>query len=252
MKPERSANTQIYGVLPVLEALRAGRRAVNHLTLAEGVKDQRLQEIITLARQQNIPLRRTPREDLTRLAQGANHQGVLATVAAARYAEPHDLLNTLTQGNEPALCVVLDGVEDPRNLGAIIRTAECAGAGGVFVPERRAVGLTETVAKASAGALEHLPVARVTNLTRLLSDLQQRGVWTVGTDANAATDYTAWDWTLPCAVVLGGEGAGLHRLVRATCDTLVRIPLHGQIASLNVSVAAGIVLYEARRQRQKK
>jgi 23S rRNA (guanosine2251-2'-O)-methyltransferase len=151
--------------------------------------------------------------------------------------------------DEPPLAVVLDGVEDPRNLGAVVRTVECAGAHGVFIPERRAVGLTETVAKAAAGALEHVPVARAANLSRLIEEFKERNIWTVGTSALASTSYTAWDWTQPTALFLGGEGAGLHRLVRERCDVLVSIPLHGRISSLNVSVAAGVLLYEAIRQR---
>jgi 23S rRNA (guanosine2251-2'-O)-methyltransferase len=150
---------------------------------------------------------------------------------------------------DPPLAVVLDGVEDPRNLGAIIRTVDCAGAHGIFIPERRAAGLTEIVAKTSAGALEHVAVARAANLTRLIDEFKERGIWTVGTAADADADYTAWDWTQPSALFLGGEGYGLHRLVRERCDTLVRIPTRGHITSLNVSVAAGIVLYEAVRQR---
>ncbi len=144
---------------------------------------------------------------------------------------------------------MLDGVEDPRNLGAVIRTVECAGAHGVFIPERRASGLTETVAKAAAGALEYVPVARAANVVRLIEELKERGIWTVGTAAGAETSYANWDWTQPCALLLGGEGEGLRRLVRERCDVLVSIPLRGRIESLNVSVAAGIVLYEALRQR---
>jgi 23S rRNA (guanosine2251-2'-O)-methyltransferase len=144
---------------------------------------------------------------------------------------------------------VLDGIEDPRNLGAILRTAECAGASGVFIPERRAAGLNETVAKASAGAIEYLPVARVTNLSVLIRQLKERNVWVVGTAAGAAASYSDWDWTRPTAIVLGGEGSGLHRLVRENCDQLVSIPVQGRIESLNVSVATGIILYEALRQR---
>jgi 23S rRNA (guanosine2251-2'-O)-methyltransferase len=146
--------------------------------------------------------------------------------------------------------VVLDGVEDPRNLGAIARTVECAGAHGIFLPERRAAGLTETVAKTAAGALDYVSVSKVTNLTRLLEDLKSRGVWTVGTSLKATMDYTDWDWRQPSAVVLGGEGKGLHRLVEENCDVLVKIPLAGKIESLNVSVAAGVILYEAMRQRK--
>jgi 23S rRNA (guanosine2251-2'-O)-methyltransferase len=143
----------------------------------------------------------------------------------------------------------LDAVEDPRNLGAILRTAECAGVGGVFIPERRAVGLTATVAKAAAGALEHVSVARVTNLVQLIEQLKRRNIWVIGAAADGTSDYTEWDWTVPSALFLGGEASGLHRLVRERCDALVRIPLRGRLESLNVSVAAGVILYEALRQR---
>ncbi|MFN2417020.1 MAG: 23S rRNA (guanosine(2251)-2'-O)-methyltransferase RlmB [Pyrinomonadaceae bacterium] len=240
---------------PVLEALRAGARPVERLTVAEGAHETRLREILEIARYADIPVRRVPRAELQRLAAGANHQGVVATIAAAHYTHTDDLLDALAARvgtNEPPLAVVLDGVEDPRNLGAVIRTVECAGAHGVFVPERRASGLTETVAKAAAGALEYVPVARAANVVRLIEELKGRGIWTVGTAAGAETSYADWDWAQPCALLLGGEGEGLRRVVRERCDVLVSIPLRGQIESLNVSVAAGIVLYEAVRQRTAK
>jgi 23S rRNA (guanosine2251-2'-O)-methyltransferase len=243
----------VFGVQPVLEALRAGARPVERLTLAEGAHESRLREILEIARYADIPVRRVPRVELQRLAAGANHQGVVATIAAAHYTHADELLDALSARvgtNDPPLAVVLDGVEDPRNLGAVIRTLECAGAHGVFVPERRASGLTETVAKAAAGALEYVPVSRAANVVRLLEELKRRGVWTVGTAADAERDYTEWDWTQPSAILLGGEGEGLRRLVRERCDVLVRIPLLGRIESLNVSVAAGIILYEAVRQRR--
>jgi 23S rRNA (guanosine2251-2'-O)-methyltransferase len=242
----------VFGVQPVLEALRAGTRPVERLTVAEGAHETRLREILEIARYADIPVRRVPRSELQRLAAGANHQGVVATIAAAHYTHADDLLDALAARvgtAEPPLAVVLDGVEDPRNLGAVIRTVECAGAHGVFVPERRASGLTETVAKAAAGALEYVPVARAANVVRLMEELKARGVWTIGTAAGAETSYADWDWTQPCALLLGGEGEGLRRLVRERCDVLVSIPLRGRIESLNVSVAAGIVLYEAVRQR---
>jgi 23S rRNA (guanosine2251-2'-O)-methyltransferase len=147
--------------------------------------------------------------------------------------------------------VVLDGVEDPRNLGAILRSAECAGVDGVFLPERRAVGLTETVAKSSAGATEYVRIAKVGNINRLIEELKSRDIWVVGTSGDAKTSYTDWDWTRPSALVLGGEGSGLHRLVAENCDVLVKIPMYGKIESLNVSVAAGVILFEALRQRNK-
>jgi 23S rRNA (guanosine2251-2'-O)-methyltransferase len=248
-----ATTTKLYGVSPVLEALRAGNRPIDHITIAEGAHPERLRELIELARGAGVGVRRAPRVELARLVgANANHQGVVATIAAARYADASVLLDALAARvgtDDPPLAVVLDGVEDPRNLGAIIRTAECAGAHGLFIPERRAAGLTEVVAKTAAGALERVRVARVANLARLIEELKERGIWTVGTSADAALPYTAWDWRAPCALFLGGEGAGLHRLVRERCDTLVRIPTRGHIASLNVSVAAGVLLYEAVRQR---
>jgi 23S rRNA (guanosine2251-2'-O)-methyltransferase len=249
----RTEEAHLYGVAPILEALRAGQRAIERITIAEGVRHNRLRELNEIARRAGVPVRYAPRGDLARMVGvGVNHQGVVATIAAARYADADELLDDLAsrvRTVEPTLAVVLDGVEDPRNLGAILRTAECAGVQGVFVPERRAVGLTETVAKAAAGALEHIRVARVANLARLIEQMKERNIWTVGTSADAPLVYTAWDWTQPTALFLGSEGAGLHRLVRERCDALVSIPVRGQIESLNVSVAAGIVLYEAIRQR---
>jgi 23S rRNA (guanosine2251-2'-O)-methyltransferase len=248
-----SESAQLYGISPILEALRAGQRTIERITIAEGARHNRLRELIEMARRAGVPVHYAPRIELAHtVGAAANHQGVVATVAAASYADAYELLDALAARvgtDAPPLVVVLDGVEDPRNLGAILRTAECAGAHGVFVPERRAVGLTETVAKAAAGALEHIRVARATNLARLIEEFKERNIWTVGTSVDAQTVYTSWDWTQPSALFLGGEGAGLHRLVRERCDTLVSIPVRGHIESLNVSVAAGIVLYEAVRQR---
>ncbi|CAN5453886.1 MAG: 23S rRNA (guanosine(2251)-2'-O)-methyltransferase RlmB, partial [Pyrinomonadaceae bacterium] len=249
---EPRSEAHLYGFSPVLETLRAGRRPIERIVVAEGAHESRLHELMQLARERRVLVRRAPRAELQRLTAGANHQGVVAFVAAAAYADADELLDALAARvgtGTPPLAVVLDGVEDPRNLGAIIRTAECAGAHGVFVPERRAAGLTETVAKTAAGALEYVPVARVVNVARLVEELKERGIWIVGTDAEAKVDYTAWDWTQPAALFLGGEGDGLRRLVRERCDVLVRIPLRGHIESLNVSVAAGVILYEAVRQR---
>jgi 23S rRNA (guanosine2251-2'-O)-methyltransferase len=252
-RPAPNENAQLYGVAPVLEALRAGNRSIERVTIAEGARHHRLRELIEEARRANVPVRYAPRVDLAHtVGAGANHQGVVATVAAASYADADELLEALARRvgtDDPPLAVVLDGVEDPRNLGAILRTAECAGAHGVFVPERRAAGLTETAAKTAAGALEHIRVARASNLARLIEDFKERNIWTIGTSADAGRRYTTWDWTQPSALFLGGEGAGLHRLVRERCDALVSIPVRGKIESLNVSVAAGVVLYEAVRQR---
>jgi 23S rRNA (guanosine2251-2'-O)-methyltransferase len=240
----------VFGVLPVLEALRANARRVDKIMVAEGVREKRLEELFDLARANGVRVDRVPREVLERsVDQNANHQGVAAFAAAADYVTVDDLLNG---AGAEALLVILDGVEDPRNLGAVLRSAECAGADGVIIPDRRAAGLTETVAKSSAGAIEYVKVAKATNLNRLIEDLKARNIWVVGTSADAATEYTNWDWRQPSALVLGAEGSGLHRLVAENCDVLVKIPMYGKIDSLNVSVAAGVILFEARRQRSRK
>ncbi|HEY8205405.1 MAG TPA: 23S rRNA (guanosine(2251)-2'-O)-methyltransferase RlmB [Pyrinomonadaceae bacterium] len=251
-KSERAGTTEIFGVNPVLEALRARRRPIQEIIIATGTKDARLAQLVELARAQGVPVRNEPRPNLDRITGNAAHQGIVARVEAAGYADAYDLLESIGArvGTTPQpLVLVLDGVEDPHNLGAILRTAECARVDGVFVPERRAVGLTETVAKASAGAIEYVPVARATNLSRLIDQLKERNVWVVGTAADAETNYTDWDWTRASAIVIGGEGSGLHRLVREHCDAIVRIPVLGEIESLNVSVATAVILYEALRQR---
>jgi 23S rRNA (guanosine2251-2'-O)-methyltransferase len=244
--------SQIYGLIPVLEALRARNKKLEQITILEGARHERLRELLELAKQERVVVHRAPRFALDRALPGVNHQGVIARTAAAAYRDAEELLDELSEQvgtADPPLVLGLDAVEDPRNLGAILRTAECAGVGGVFIPERRAVGLTGTVAKAAAGALEHVAVARVTNLVQLIEQLKQRNIWVVGAAADGPSDYTEWDWTVPSALFVGGEGAGLHRLVRERCDALVRIPLLGRIESLNVSVAAGVILYEALRQR---
>lgn len=243
---------RIHGVIPVVEALRAGRRTIEHISIADGARHERLRELLELAKAARVPVRRVPRIDLERAVGMVTHQGVVARIAAARYADADELLSELAARvgtDEPPLVLGLDGLEDPRNFGAVLRTAECAGVHGVFTTERRAVGLTDTVAKAAAGALEYVPVARVTNLARLIEQLKERNIWVVGTSGDATREYTDWDWTLPAAIFLGGEGSGLHRLVRERCDTLVHIPLVGRLESLNVAVAAGVMLYEVLRQR---
>src|SRR2546423_4903706 len=236
----------IYGVLPVIEALRAGGRRIERIVIAEGARHERLREVYDLAKRAHIAIRKEPRIALDRLAAGANHQGVVAIAAATSYADEDELLDRLTP---QALLVLLDGVEDPHNLGAIIRTAECAGAAAVVIPERRAAHVTEVVAKTAAGATEHLPVTRVTNLANFIEKLKRHNVWLVRVDASGDMDYTRYDYAGAVALVFGGEGHGLHRLVRERCDVTVSIPLHGRITSLNVSVAVGVVLIEALRQR---
>ena len=249
-RPEEQ--NMVYGVNAVLEALRAGKRQVETITILQSARPERLKAVLDLAREKGVPVQRVPRLDLDRRFGEARHQGVVARIAAAHYADADELLDTLAEKvgtSDPPLTLGLDGIEDPRNMGSILRTAECAGVHGVFIAERRAVGLTGVVAKVAAGALEYVPVARVTNLVRLIEQLKERNIWVVGAAGDAKQTYTEWDWTLPAAVFLGNEGHGLHRLVREHCDTLVRIPVVGKLDSLNVSVAAGVLLYEARRQR---
>jgi 23S rRNA (guanosine2251-2'-O)-methyltransferase len=231
------------GIHPVAEALRA-KHPLERLLVAQGAGGPRVQEVIDLARRASIPVRFEPRAALDRLAGTSAHQGVVAMGAAQKYTD-------LDGVGTCEMLVVLDGVEDPHNLGAIIRTAHAAGAGAVVIPERRAAGVTDVVAKAAAGALEHLPVVRVTNINRALEELKQRGFWIYGLDERGAETYDQVQYASPAAVVLGGEGKGLHEQVRKHCDALVRIPVAGQISSLNVSVAAGVMLFEWRRRREK-
>ena len=247
------AGDVVYGLIPVLEALRAGKRQIEEITIVDGAKPERLRHLLELARELRVPVRRVPRIELDRTLGDVSHQGVAARIAGARYTDADELLEALEAklGTEdPPLVLGLDGIEDPRNMGSILRTAECAGVHGVFIPERRATGLTEVVAKVAAGALEYVPVARVTNLVRLIEQLKERNIWVVGAAANAQAAYTEWNWTLPVAIVLGNEGHGLHRLVSERCDALVKIPVSGSLESLNVSVAAGVLLYEVMRQRR--
>jgi 23S rRNA (guanosine2251-2'-O)-methyltransferase len=239
--------SNIYGVLPVLEALRAGGRRIDRLVIAEGARHERLREVIEAARGAGWPVRREPRAALDRLSNNANHQGVIAIASAASYADDAQLISDI---RPDTLFVLLDGIEDPHNLGAIIRTAECAGATAVIIPERRAAHVTDVVAKTSAGATEHLPIARVTNLASFIEELKKRNVWVIGVESSGEMAYDKFDYSGALALVFGGEGHGLHRLVRERCDALVSIPMRGKVTSLNVSVAAGVVLFEALRQRR--
>jgi 23S rRNA (guanosine2251-2'-O)-methyltransferase len=229
------------GIHPIAEALRSSH-PLERVLVAKGAAGPRLQEIIDQARRAGVPVRFEPRATLDRLAGTPAHQGVVAMGAATQYADLPDVAAA-------DLLVVLDGVEDPHNLGAIIRTAHAAGAGSVIIPERRSASLTDVVGKAAAGALEYLPVTRVTNINRALEDLKQRGYWIYGLDERGTETYDQAAYSTPTAFVLGGEGKGLHEQVRKHCDALVRIPMAGKISSLNVSVAAGIVLFEWKRRR---
>jgi len=241
---------RITGIHAIREALEAGR-PFDRIVIAKGRQDTRVEEIVQLARERGIAVRFEDRSQLDRLANAKDHQGVVA-LAAAR--PPSTLEDVLARANHAkghgGLIVLLDGVEDPHNLGAIIRTALAAGAHGIIIPERRAAGLTDTVARASAGALSHLPVAKVTNLVRSMEELKEKGYWLVGLDEAGEKNYTEVDYTSPTGIVLGGEGKGLHELTRKRCDFVVSLPTTGPVKSLNVSVAAGVVLFEAVRQRR--
>lgn len=242
---------RLTGIHAVHEALEAGR-AFERIIIARGRQDTRVEKIVQLARKRNIPVRFEERGQLNRLADSEDHQGVVAVAAVREAATLEDILtraSAAAQRGEKGLIVLLDGVEDPHNLGAVTRTALAAGAHGVVIPERRAAGLTDTVARASAGALAHLPVAKVTNLVRAMEELKQAGYWLIGLDERAEKNYTEVDYTSPVGVVLGGEGKGLHDLTRKRCDFVVSLPTVGPVKSLNVSVAAGVVLFEALRQR---
>jgi len=240
---------KLTGIHAVKEALEA-QRPIDRIAIAKGRQDTRIEEIVQLAREQSIPVRFEDRNQLDRLANSKDHQGVVAVAAARAAATLGDILASANSGSgQKGLIVLLDGVEDPHNLGAIVRTALAAGAHGVVIPERRAAGLTDTVARSSAGALAHLPVAKVTNLARAMEGLKEAGFWLVGLDERGDKGYTEVDYTSPVGIVLGSEGQGLHELTRKRCDFVVSLPTRGPVKSLNVSVAAGVVLFEALRQR---
>jgi len=236
----------ICGINPVLEALGAGTRHFDRLLVVKGLRNRRISDAISRAGHLGIPLRFEARDTLDRMAGGVPHQGLIAVVSAKPVISVDKLLE---EARTPALVVVLDGVEDPRNLGAILRTCEAAGADGVLLPDRHSAGLSETVSRASAGGLEHVRVASIGNVVQAIEDLKKRGLWIIGFDASGTERWDAIDYRRPIAMVLGGEGRGIRRLVREHCDHLVSIPLFGHVNSLNVSVAAGVALYEVVRQR---
>jgi 23S rRNA (guanosine2251-2'-O)-methyltransferase len=243
---------KIIGINPVLEALRTGRPIRRILIAEHRRRDRDVQTIMKLARERGAEVRFTGREALNREVPGVQHQGIVAYASAKQYATLDDIFRLPADRGQVPLYLVLDGVEDPRNLGAILRTADAAGVHGVVIPERRAAGLTETVAKTAAGALEHVPVVKVTNIANTLEAFKKAGVWIAGAEAGGDMLYWEADLARPTALVLGGEDRGVRRLVRERCDYLVSLPLLGSISSLNVSVAAGILLYEALRQRSRK
>jgi len=237
----------IIGRNPVLEALKS-ERDINKIWIAEGSQRGAMQQIIQLAKQNGVLVQYVPKKKIDQMAEG-NHQGVIAQVAAYKYYEVTELFKRAAEKSEPPFFLILDELEDPHNLGSIMRTADAVGAHGIIIPKRRSVGLTATVAKASTGAIEHIPVARVTNLARTIEELKKQGVWIVGTDAKGSDDYRSLDGTMPIALVIGSEGKGIGRLILEKCDFLVRLPMKGKVTSLNASVAASLLMYEVYRKR---
>jgi 23S rRNA (guanosine2251-2'-O)-methyltransferase len=241
----------IEGRNPVLEALRAGRPLSKILLAKNSERHGVIAEIMHLAQTAGVPVEYIDRQVIDRQSQSGANQGVLAVTAAKEYCDLDELLAVPVAKNEPALFVLLDGVEDPHNLGAIIRTADAAGVHGVIIREKRAVGLTPAVEKASCGALEYVPVARVINISRTIETLKARNIWVAGIDRSGDSLYTGIDYKTATAIVIGGEGQGLSELVKKHCDFLACIPMKGKITSLNASVAAAVVMYEALKQRSR-
>ncbi|EUJ33850.1 RNA methyltransferase [Listeria floridensis FSL S10-1187] len=238
----------ISGRNPVLEVLRSGRD-IQKIMIAEGSQKGVMKQIIGLAKERKVEVRFVPKAKIDKVASGA-HQGVAAQVAAYRYFDLEDLFQKAEERQEKPFFIILDELEDPHNLGSIMRTADSVGAHGIIIPKRRSVSLTQTVAKASTGAIEYIPVVRVTNITQTMDELQKRGLWMFGTDASGSSDYRTMDADLPLALVIGSEGKGMSRLVREKCDFLIHLPMVGKVTSLNASVAASILMYEVYRKRQ--
>jgi len=242
-------NEILSGKNPVVEALRSGRD-MNKVWIAEGVKKTGIDEILQLAKEAGIIVQFVPKSKIDQLTDGATHQGIAASVAAYRYAEIDEIFELAAARNEDPFFLILDELEDPHNLGSILRTADATGVHGVIIPKRRAVGLTAVVAKTSTGAIEHIPVVRVGNLVQTVEDLKKRGLWIAGTDAKGSADYRRMDAKLPLAVIIGSEGKGMSRLLTEKCDFLYHMPMVGKVTSLNASVAAAILMYEVLRNRQ--
>ena len=239
---------QVEGRNSVLELLESGKD-INKIFVARGEKQGSINKIIGKAKYSKVVLVETDKRKLDEMSQTGNHQGVIAIVPPFEYCDVDDILNVAKEKNEDPFVIILDGIEDPHNLGAIIRTAETAGAHGVIIPKRRAVGVNSTVNKSSAGAVEYMKVARVNNITETMNYLKEKGLWIIGTDMDTDKYYYNQNMTGPIAIVIGSEGFGMSRLVKENCDILVKIPMNGKITSLNASVSAGIVMYEIVKQK---
>ena len=244
-----NADDQVEGRNAVLELLESNRD-INKIYIADGEKHGSIHKIIALARERKVILNEISRAKLNQMAQTENNQGVIAIVPPFDYCEIEDILETAKERNEKPFILILDGIEDPHNLGSIIRTAETAGVHGIIIPKRRACGVNSTVAKVSAGAVEYMKVARVNNINDAIEELKENDVWICGTDMEAKKYYNEEDYTGGIGIVIGSEGFGMSRLVKENCDFLVKIPMKGKITSLNASVSAGIVMYEVVKQRK--
>lgn len=247
MTEEELAPEIIGGKNPVLEALRADRD-INKIWIAEGVQKKGITELLQLAKDKGVIVQSVPKKKIDGLTD-TNHQGIAAAVAAYNYARLDDLFAAAAAKNEDPFFLILDELEDPHNLGSIMRTADAIGVHGLIIPKRRAVGLTGVVAKASTGAIEHVPVVRINNLSQTVDELKKRGLWIAGTDAKESVDYRKMDASLPLAVIIGSEGKGMSRILRDKCDFLYQLPMVGHVTSLNASVAASLLMYEVYRKR---
>jgi 23S rRNA (guanosine2251-2'-O)-methyltransferase len=247
---EENKNTEEYigGKHPILEAMRAGR-TINKIWIADNAQKHYSGPIIAEAKELGILVQTADRRKIDQMLEGVQNQGVIAQVAAYDYVEVDDILRIAEEKGQVPLILILDEIEDPHNLGSILRTADCTGVHGVIIPKRRSVGLTATVAKTSAGAIEYVPVAKVTNIAQTIESLKKKGIWIAGADGDAKITVYQNDLTIPLAIVIGNEGSGIGRLIKEKCDFLFKLPMFGQINSLNASVAASVLLYEVVRQR---
>jgi 23S rRNA (guanosine2251-2'-O)-methyltransferase len=251
MEDHKSAEEYIGGKHPILEAMRAGR-TINKIWIADNAQKHYSGPIIAEAKELGILVQTADRRKIDQMLEGVQTQGVIAQVAAYDYVEVDDILRIAKEKGQEPLILILDEIEDPHNLGSILRSADCTGVHGVIIPKRRSVGLTATVAKTSAGAIEYVPVARVTNIAQTIEALKKKGIWIAGADGDAKITVYQNDLTIPLAIVIGNEGSGIGRLIKEKCDFLFKLPMFGQINSLNASVAASVLLYEVVRQRHMK
>ncbi len=239
---------KLAGINAIMEALK-GRRKIHKIFVQNEKKNQRLEELLLIARKKGVFVQEVEKERLNQMYKLGNHQGIIATVDAYSYASMEEILEKAALSGQPPLILILDGIEDPQNLGAIIRTAECAGVHGLILPRHNSAEITDAVVRVAAGAVEHVLVARETNLVNVIKKLKDLGLWIVGSDMDARVDYFSTAFPSPTALVVGGEGKGARKLVLNNCDLVVKIPMYGQITSLNASVASSLLIYEALRQR---